>query len=227
MRKVLWLTAGVTVVSAAAFFMGAAAAMTGAPVFYDARFPQTVAPAADEYDVTAGESPASQAAQPGGSSDAGDDVERAGAGDAGGDGTTPTPRAEAPVAATPAPTTPPASAPGHEARPDQPGASGAPSPQDGIGTANPPAAEQREWLAFQQLVRECMADEGKEYLYWEWWNPSSDGSNRFPAMPADLTPDEYLAWELALNGTSPGGDDYRWQDAGCWGEVVHRTGHTN
>ena len=42
MRKVLWLTAGVTVASAAAFFMGAAAAMTGAPVFYDARFPQTV-----------------------------------------------------------------------------------------------------------------------------------------------------------------------------------------
>ena len=39
---------------------------------------------------------------------------------------------------------------------------------------------QQAWLAFQQLVRECMADAGHEYLAWEWWNPAPDTSNRFP-----------------------------------------------
>jgi hypothetical protein len=226
MRKVLWLVTGVTAVSAAAFFMGAAAAMTGAPVFYDARFPQTAEPAAEGYEVSPGGTPAAQAGEPG------TDAVRTGVdapdrADVATPTPTPTPRAEAPVGETPAPTTPPAKSPGHGGRPgdsvDRPTA----PPQDGIGAANPTPAEQQEWLAFQQLVRDCMADEGQDYLYWEWWNPTSDTSNRFPAMPADLTPDEHLAWELALNGTSPGGADYRWQDAGCWGEAVHRTGGTN
>ena len=51
-----------------------------------------------------------------------------------------------------------------------------------------------------------MADAGHEYLYWEWWNPSPATSNRFPPMPADLNSDEYEAWELALYGDSPLGD---------------------
>ena len=64
----------------------------------------------------------------------------------------------------------------------------------------PSAAEREAWLRFQQVVRTCMADAGHEYLYWEWWSPGSDPSNRFPAMPDDLTPEEFAAWELALYG---------------------------
>ena len=91
----------------------------------------------------------------------------------------------------------------------------------------PTPEEKRAWLAFQQIVRECMADAGQTYLYWEWWNQGADSSNRFPAMPADLTPEEFVAWELALHGDAGTGDAYRWQDAGCWGYAVHVTGGTN
>jgi hypothetical protein len=72
-----------------------------------------------------------------------------------------------------------------------------------------------------------MAEAGHQYLYWEWWNPGPDTSNRFPAMPADLTPDEVAAWELALHGDAKGGKQYRWQDAGCWGYAVHATDGAN
>jgi len=95
------------------------------------------------------------------------------------------------------------------------------------GGVPPTAEEQRTWLAFQDIVRECMADAGQQYLYWEWWNPGPDTSNRFQGMPADLTADEQVAWEFALHGDSPGGDAYRWQDAGCWGSAVHVTDGKN
>ena len=72
-----------------------------------------------------------------------------------------------------------------------------------------------------------MTAAGHEYLYWEWWNPKSPQSNRFPPMPADLTSDEYAAWELALYGDSALGADYDWERAGCWGYAVHLTGGTN
>ena len=91
----------------------------------------------------------------------------------------------------------------------------------------PPPEKRRQWLAFQQIVRDCMTATDHEYLYWEWWNPKSAQSNRFPPMPADLTSDEFEAWELALYGDSPLGDDYDWQRAGCWGYAVHLTGGTN
>ena len=72
-----------------------------------------------------------------------------------------------------------------------------------------------------------MADAGQEYLAWEWWNPAPDTSNRFPPMPADLTPEQYAAWKFALDGDAGTGADYRWQDAGCWGHAVHVTGGTS
>ncbi|GAA1960082.1 hypothetical protein [Agromyces allii] len=88
----------------------------------------------------------------------------------------------------------------------------------------PTAEEQRDWLAHQQIVRDCMAEAGQEYLYWEWW---SNPSGAFAAMPVDLTEEERAAWELALDGAAGTGADYRWQDAGCWGLAAELTGSTN
>jgi hypothetical protein len=82
--------------------------------------------------------------------------------------------------------------------------------------------ERQEWLAFQDLVRACMAENGQEYLYWEWWNP--DGS---APEPLDLTEAERAEWNLALHGNAGGGAAYRWEDAGCWGRAVHESGNDN
>ncbi|MFC5791098.1 hypothetical protein EDM22_04470 [Agromyces tardus] len=227
MRKVLWLAAGVTVVSAAAFFMGAAAAMTGAPVFYDARYPQEASPAVDGYEASAAES---TPAPPGAVAEREGDVP---AGADGGDAAPApqeTPVAQAPDAeqpdgraTAPTPTDEPPQAPRRGTPSGEFGVPGGPAPDDAPG--GPPTPEdQHAWLAFQQIVRECMSAQGQEYLYWEWWNYQGDGSNRYPAMPADLTHREAAAWELALNGTSRGGDQYRWERAGCWGFAGHRIG---
>ncbi|MBM7832648.1 hypothetical protein JOE59_003353 [Agromyces cerinus] len=88
---------------------------------------------------------------------------------------------------------------------------------------DPEAATEREiWLEFQQRVRDCMAEAGHEYLYFEWWNP--DGSE---AQPLDLTEAERAEWTLALHGNAAGGAAYRWEDAGCWGRAVHESGNDN
>ncbi|WP_419817897.1 hypothetical protein [Glaciibacter flavus] len=100
-------------------------------------------------------------------------------------------------------------------------------PVDVAPTPEPPAAdntsftpEQAQWLAFQQVVRECMAGVGQQYLYWEWWS----GVGPSGGMPTDLVGESRAAWELALYGDSPGGSDYRWQDAGCWGYAAELLG---
>lgn len=209
MRKALLLGLGVTAALVAAVFVGAAAATTGAPVFYDARFPAPVTTDPEAFVSV---------------DDAGDRGTGAPADDAEAvaDGT---PRPDAPgasAAPTPSPA-PPSSAPTPPPALDD-------APSDDIdagvdrGVSPPTPAEQKRWLAFQQVVRDCMAESGQEYLYWEWWNPGADTSNRFPAMPPDLAPDELAAWQLALNGNAGTGDDYRWQDAGCWGRAVQMTG---
>lgn len=84
-------------------------------------------------------------------------------------------------------------------------------------------AEQTEWLAFQQVVRDCMAGVGQEYLYWEWWS----GVGTPGGMPTHLVDEARVAWELALYGDSPGGADYRWEDAGCWGYTAELLGTSN
>ena len=92
----------------------------------------------------------------------------------------------------------------------------------------PQLTERETWLVFQDLVRQCMNDQGFDYLYFEWWNPiyqTDDHSNA--AMPKDMTPDESAAWSLALDGNSGLGADYRWQDAGCWGAIVEQQGNGN
>ncbi len=88
---------------------------------------------------------------------------------------------------------------------------------------DPEAATEREiWLEFQQRVRDCMAEAGHEYLYFEWWNPDGAG-----AQPLDLTESERAEWTLALDGDAAGGAAYRWEDAGCWGRAVHESGNDN
>ncbi|TFD54476.1 hypothetical protein E3T55_03335 [Cryobacterium frigoriphilum] len=86
----------------------------------------------------------------------------------------------------------------------------------------------QSWLMQQQLVRECMAAEGHDYLYFEWWNPAYDREDHSPAaMPLNLSATDAAAWTFALDGETGGGADYRWQDAGCWGAIVEQLGRTN
>ena len=99
----------------------------------------------------------------------------------------------------------------------------APAPEsNGTGDASF-TPEQTEWLAFQQVVRDCMAGVGQEYLYWEWWS----GVGTPGGMPTQLVDEARVAWELALYGDSPGGADYRWEDAGCWGYAAELLGTSN
>lgn len=215
MLKTLLLSLGVGATLVAAVFIGAAAATTGAPVFYDAHYPAPASTGPEGYDVSQGD-----AGQPGPTD---------GTDEAVAEGAPPTAPGSTPEPAPPA--TPPASVPGTPTPTPSPGpddpASDESVPEVPRGAAAPTAEEQRVWRAFQQIVRECMADAGQVYLYWEWWNPGPDTSSRFRAMPAGLSADEAVAWEFALNGDSPGGDAYKWQDAGCWGYAVHVTDGKN
>ncbi|HWM17929.1 MAG TPA: hypothetical protein VNP97_15240 [Microbacterium sp.] len=272
MRKAVLLSLGLGATLAAAVFVGAAAATTGAPVFYDARYPAPASSTPGDYEAGQGVvvEPGSEGSIDEADADGGP-IPTPPESDAAPDGAPPAvrPPAQAPGILTPTPTPKPTPTPTPTPEPepgdgepgdddhgdgdegDEPGGetpdgeehggegptegptSEAPSLKrpgtDDIGrdTTEPSAAEQQDWLAFQQIVRDCMAGAGQEYLYWEWWNPGSDSSNRFPAMPADLTAGEAQAWELTLYGTSPGGDAYRWQDAGCWGYAAHATGSTH
>ena len=215
MRKTLLLSIGVGATLVAAVFIGAAAATTGAPVFYDARYPAPASTGPERYDVSTG-----AAGQPGSTGGTDEAVAEGAPPTAPGSTPEPTPPAAPPTSAPG--TAPPTPTPGS----DDP-ASEKRAPEVPRGGVPPTAEEQRAWLAFQDIVGECMADAGQQYLYWEWWNPGPDTSNRLQAMPADLTTDEAVAWEFALNGDSPGGDAYRWQDAGCWGYAVHVTDGKN
>lgn len=218
MRKAWLASLGVAVTVGAALFIGAAAATTGAPVFYDARHPQP--PSSDPGGYVAEPAPVDEG------SAGGDDAGARGAAPDDEQSPTPPPTALTPPSAGAPATPPPTSAPHPTPTPspeqvpvaDRP-APGGPQP-DG---RRPSRADQRAWLEFQQVVRECMTAAGQEYGYWEWWNPGDESSNRFPPMPADLTAAEAAAWEAALRG-SPSGDPFRWEDAGCWGYAVHVTG---
>lgn len=217
MRKAWLASLGVAVTVGAALFVGAAAATTGAPVFYDARHPQ---PASSD--------PGGYVAEPAPVDEGSTGGEAGARGAAPDDGQSPTPP---PTAHTPpsagAPATPPPTNAPHPTptpSPEQVPVADRPAPGGPQSDGRKPSrADQRAWLEFQQVVRECMTAAGQEYGYWEWWNPGDESSNRFPPMPADLTAVEAAAWEAALRG-SPSGDPFRWEDAGCWGYAVHVTG---
>ncbi|WP_157006671.1 hypothetical protein [Agromyces laixinhei] len=174
-KKIVLFSATVAALFVGSVFIGVAAATTGAPVLYDARSPQPVAPSPGGYDVDAGEANGAEA-QP--------DVDGAETGDSPLPSPkppkatpAPQPPAQQPPAPTPAPTTPP--------------------PADPMPTPE----EQQAWLGFQQLVRACMVDAGHEYLEWEWWTTEPrDPTSTAPAMPDGLTAEAEAAWHLALVG---------------------------
>lgn len=189
MRKAWLASLGVAVLVGAAVFVGAAAATTGAPVFYDARYPAPASTGTDDYDVAEG-------ADPGAPSPGAVDEAEADGRPIPSPGTTPPDHPTAPASPTPTPAPTPTPTPGA----DDPALD---VPSDAPNVAVPPTrAERRSWLAFQQLLRDCMAEAGHEYRYWEWWNRGPDTSNRFPAMPPDLTRDEVAAWQTALERCS-------------------------
>lgn len=176
MRKVLLLSTAVAVLFIGSLSLGVAAALTGAPVFYDARAPQPTPTASDGFDAEAGASTTSP-----GTSDGADD----------GDAAPPPPPSPVPTPVDPTPDAPEPEAP----TPSTP-------PADPLPTVD----EQSAWLAFQQAVRECMVDAGQEYRYWEWWtteprNPNSTA----PAMPDSLSAEGRLAWHAALEGADGDG----------------------
>lgn len=196
MRKILLLSAAAGVLFIGSIFIGIAAATTGSPVLYDARTPQARAtPSVEGYDVEAGARDGDA-----GAPDASDGADEADASD------------DAPVPApsepgTPSPTPPSSADPGI------------------VPDAMPTREEQRAWLAFQHVVRECMADAGHEYRYWEWWKTDArDPDAMAPAMPTGLTAEAAAAWERAFSGTAGTGDDVAWEHAGCWGVAMHATG---
>lgn len=96
-------------------------------------------------------------------------------------------------------------------------------------------AERTLWLQLQAIVRDCMAEQGFEYLYYEWWSPEfqeavrelalSEGQgDPLPPQPPGLSAEERAAWALAEGGVNDGAV-YDWKDAGCWGYAVHVTGN--
>ena len=191
MRRVLLLSAAAGVLFVGSIFMGVAAATTGSPVLYDARFPQPLPTEAAGFDVEAGEAPGGESGAPV------DDVDEADASES-----APIPSSPPGSTAHPSPTPPPSSV-----------APGTVAPDDVMPTPE----EQQAWLAFQRVVRECMADAGQEYRYWEWWNTEArDPEAIEPAMPPGLSVGASAAWKLALHGTAADDTDDA-QDTGCWG----------
>ncbi|MFF2277046.1 hypothetical protein [Agromyces sp. NPDC058126] len=89
-----------------------------------------------------------------------------------------------------------------------------------------------KWLAYDDVIRQCMGDKRLEYLYSEFWNPDYVTPDPFDvdpqdAMPDDLTPEQEAEWTLALGGDAGTGSAYRWEDAGCSGYATHVTGRDN
>ncbi|MDR5701126.1 hypothetical protein [Agromyces aerolatus] len=83
---------------------------------------------------------------------------------------------------------------------------------------DPAAPTERErWLAFQDAVRACMAEQGFVYEYWEYWNPEDQTSGGSPAMPAGLSADERAAWNTAAFGSpDASGAEHPLDGGGCW-----------
>lgn len=79
------------------------------------------------------------------------------------------------------------------------------------------------WLDYQRIVDECMASSGFEhYTYSAWWmSTSTIPHGLLPALPwaTDAEKDDA---KLALDGTTGGGADYHWEDAGCNGLASHQ-----
>ncbi|MDQ0577035.1 hypothetical protein [Agromyces albus] len=215
MRKVMLASVTAMALLIGAVFVGVAAATTGAPIREDARYVQPAPVATDRFGVVEG--PDGEVAP-----DAAAPVDEADTDDAAPPSPEPTPAPAPAPEPTPTPTPEPTPTPTPTPTPaptPTPDLDGTPDP-DAAPEATPSEAEQEAWLAFQRLVRDCMAGAGQGYVMWEWWN-TDHSTGTHPGMPTGLTEAQAAAWELALDGNTGTGDDYRWEDAGCWGYAVH------
>jgi hypothetical protein len=70
-----------------------------------------------------------------------------------------------------------------------------------------------EFVAFNRLVIDCMADAGF------WHDPRVFGGANGEPLPDGFA--------LALGGDTGAGDAYRWEDAGCRGGATHKLGITS
>ena len=81
-------------------------------------------------------------------------------------------------------------------------------------------ADALDWLAWAAIIDQCMSDAGfDEYRYTAFWQPGFT----LPSEPEHHS-DEY---NLALDGSTGGGADYHWEDAGCAGAATHELGFTS
>lgn len=89
---------------------------------------------------------------------------------------------------------------------------------------DPDPANTEIWLTQQRIIAQCMREQGFEYRYTAYWLvPGDQLANRDDALGNQ----PYVggsAYSLAIGGDTGGGDDYRWEDAGCTGYAVHVTG---
>jgi hypothetical protein len=85
--------------------------------------------------------------------------------------------------------------------------------------------ERENWLAFQAAVRSCMAEQGYEYRYWEYWNPAYDTPGGSAAMPPGLEGDARATWSLAAFGTADAVGGAPNDGGGCWADGLAQSGY--
>lgn len=80
-------------------------------------------------------------------------------------------------------------------------------------------AEMTTWYALQDVIRQCMTEQGLEYPEWDW---------RLDQSPQPQHQDfaEKEAWLKALNGADLLNPSGIWQESGCSGYALHITGDT-
>lgn len=150
---------------------------------------------------------------------------------------TPSPSATLVITEPLAPVTPaPTATPGAEAVPAIPGAPAIPVPLPAPPVIDPMSAaynsytdpnrpdfvsesDKKTWLALQQVIRQCMADKGFEYLNWEWWMGGDP-------QPKNLSYDAGIAWIVGMYGDAYMNPTGNWEESGCSGYALHITGDT-
>lgn len=73
------------------------------------------------------------------------------------------------------------------------------------------------WYALQDVIRQCMTEQGFEYLEWDW----RQGEGPQPLRQEFV---EKEAWLKALNGADLLNPTGIWQESGCSGYGLHITG---
>jgi hypothetical protein len=114
------------------------------------------------------------------------------------------------------------------AKPVDPTTGDDPTASPGFAAMTPDEqANAREWLETQAITDACMSEKGfDEYTYYAYWN-HPEGTPMPVQWTYSIPKSERAAANLAENGSTGGGADYHWDDAGCWGYAVHMMGNDN